>query len=94
MDLMDKDLSLNYLSHCDPRLNYEQSLGKYLTTSSNLSEKANFGFTSCAFQMSRSSFQITCEQREEGQSRRMFCWRNSGEGGRILEHSRDCIVAL
>lgn len=28
MDLMDKDLSLNYLSHCDPRLNYEQSLGK------------------------------------------------------------------
>ncbi|KAJ9091180.1 hypothetical protein QFC21_007301 [Naganishia friedmannii] len=26
MDLMDKDLSLNYLSHCDPRLNYEQSL--------------------------------------------------------------------
>jgi hypothetical protein len=27
MDLMDKDLSLNYLSHCDPRLNYEQSLG-------------------------------------------------------------------
>jgi 3-deoxy-7-phosphoheptulonate synthase len=30
MDLMDKDLSLNYLSHCDPRLNYEQSLGKSL----------------------------------------------------------------
>lgn len=28
MDLMDKDLSLNYLSHCDPRLNYEQSLGE------------------------------------------------------------------
>lgn len=28
MDLMDKDLSLNYLSHCDPRLNYEQSLGR------------------------------------------------------------------
>ena len=30
MDLMDKDLSLNYLSHCDPRLNYEQSLGESL----------------------------------------------------------------
>lgn len=27
MELEDKDLSFNYRSHCDPRLNYEQSLG-------------------------------------------------------------------
>lgn len=26
MELEDKDLSLNYRTHCDPRLNYEQSL--------------------------------------------------------------------
>lgn len=29
MELEDKDLSFNYRTHCDPRLNYEQSLGKY-----------------------------------------------------------------
>ena len=28
MELEDKDLSFNYRSHCDPRLNYEQSLGE------------------------------------------------------------------
>lgn len=28
MELEDKDLSLNYRTHCDPRLNYEQSLGE------------------------------------------------------------------
>lgn len=28
MELKDKDLSFNYRTHCDPRLNYEQSLGK------------------------------------------------------------------
>lgn len=28
MELEDKDLSFNYRTHCDPRLNYEQSLGK------------------------------------------------------------------
>ena len=28
MELEDKDLSFNYRSHCDPRLNYEQSLGQ------------------------------------------------------------------
>lgn len=27
MELEDKDLNLNYRTHCDPRLNYEQSLG-------------------------------------------------------------------
>lgn len=27
MELEDKDLSFNYRTHCDPRLNYEQSLG-------------------------------------------------------------------
>jgi 3-deoxy-7-phosphoheptulonate synthase len=27
MELADKDLSFNYRTHCDPRLNYEQSLG-------------------------------------------------------------------
>ena len=26
MELADKDLSFNYRTHCDPRLNYEQSL--------------------------------------------------------------------
>jgi 3-deoxy-7-phosphoheptulonate synthase len=26
MELQDKDLSFNYRTHCDPRLNYEQSL--------------------------------------------------------------------
>ena len=26
MELEDKDLSFNYRTHCDPRLNYEQSL--------------------------------------------------------------------
>jgi 3-deoxy-7-phosphoheptulonate synthase len=26
MELEDKDLSFNYKTHCDPRLNYEQSL--------------------------------------------------------------------
>jgi 3-deoxy-7-phosphoheptulonate synthase len=26
MGLKDKDLSTNYQTHCDPRLNYEQSL--------------------------------------------------------------------
>lgn len=26
MELEDKDLSLNYRTHCDPRLNFEQSL--------------------------------------------------------------------
>jgi hypothetical protein len=30
MELEDKDLSLNYRTHCDPRLNYEQSLGELL----------------------------------------------------------------
>lgn len=29
MELEDKDLSFNYRTHCDPRLNYEQSLGEY-----------------------------------------------------------------
>lgn len=28
MELEDKDLSFNYRTHCDPRLNYEQSLGE------------------------------------------------------------------
>lgn len=28
MELEDKDLSFNYRTHCDPRLNYEQSLGQ------------------------------------------------------------------
>jgi 3-deoxy-7-phosphoheptulonate synthase len=28
MELADKDLSTNYRTHCDPRLNYEQSLGE------------------------------------------------------------------
>jgi 3-deoxy-7-phosphoheptulonate synthase len=31
MELEDKDLSFNYRTHCDPRLNYEQSLGEYYT---------------------------------------------------------------
>jgi len=31
MELEDKDLSFNYRSHCDPRLNYEQSLGQCRT---------------------------------------------------------------
>lgn len=26
MDIKDTDLSTNYQTHCDPRLNYEQSL--------------------------------------------------------------------
>lgn len=30
MELEDKDLSLNYRTHCDPRLNYEQSLGEWM----------------------------------------------------------------
>lgn len=29
MELEDKDLSFNYRTHCDPRLNYEQSLGPF-----------------------------------------------------------------
>lgn len=29
MELADKDLSFNYRTHCDPRLNYEQSLGGF-----------------------------------------------------------------
>ncbi len=29
MELEDKDLSFNYRTHCDPRLNYEQSLGEF-----------------------------------------------------------------
>lgn len=29
MELADEDLSTNYRTHCDPRLNYEQSLGEY-----------------------------------------------------------------
>lgn len=29
MELEDKDLNLNYRTHCDPRLNFEQSLGEW-----------------------------------------------------------------
>lgn len=54
MDLMDKDLSLNYLSHCDPRLNYEQSLGECCTSEARLSGKTNARSASPACQMSRS----------------------------------------
>ena len=33
MELEDKDLSFNYRTHCDPRLNYEQSLGQSFSSS-------------------------------------------------------------
>ena len=33
MELEDKDLSFNYRTHCDPRLNYEQSMGQNETAS-------------------------------------------------------------
>lgn len=82
MDLMDKDLSLNYLSHCDPRLNYEQSLGKYPRCRTSLRWRLNEP-VSPAFQMLRSSLPITYERRGGVRSRRMSYWRNSDEGGRI-----------
>lgn len=50
MDLMDKDLSLNYLSHCDPRLNYEQSLG--MSFSAHEESSADVGSTDVAFLIS------------------------------------------
>lgn len=39
MELADKDLSLNYRTHCDPRLNYEQSLDVAFLISDHLKAK-------------------------------------------------------
>ncbi|KAH8085811.1 putative family II 2-keto-3-deoxy-D-arabino-heptulosonate aldolase [Filobasidium floriforme] len=39
MELEDKDLSFNYRSHCDPRLNYEQSLDVAFLVADNLKAK-------------------------------------------------------
>ncbi|ORX40928.1 DAHP synthetase [Kockovaella imperatae] len=39
MELADKDLSFNYRSHCDPRLNYEQSLDVAFLISDHLKAK-------------------------------------------------------
>ena len=39
MELEDKDLSFNYRSHCDPRLNYEQSLDVAFLISDHLKAK-------------------------------------------------------
>lgn len=39
MELEDKDLSLNYRTHCDPRLNYEQSLDVAFLVSDHLNAR-------------------------------------------------------
>jgi 3-deoxy-7-phosphoheptulonate synthase len=43
MELEDKDLSFNYRSHCDPRLNYEQSLGESYLVPANGSNFSQLG---------------------------------------------------
>lgn len=68
MELEDKDLSFNYRTHCDPRLNYEQSLGPVF-----------FFFVSSLSadhlrpQTSRFCSPTTSSQREEAKDRMIFC---------------------
>lgn len=42
MELEDKDLSFNYRTHCDPRLNYEQSLGGWIGWGLSLTSRCRF----------------------------------------------------
>lgn len=70
MELEDKDLSFNYRSHCDPRLNYEQSLGEsspILRTMAAVPNQNNI------HQTSRSWSLITSRPSEEGRSPKIFC---------------------
>lgn len=47
MDLKDADLSTNYQTYCDPRLNYEQSLDvAFLIAKYYQKERQNHGFPS------------------------------------------------
>ena len=39
MELQDKDLSFKYRTHCDPRLNYEQSLDVAFLVADHLKAK-------------------------------------------------------
>ena len=62
MELEDKDLSFNYRTHCDPRLNYEQSLGK--CRSGRVGERGRALLTRISLsQTSPSSFRTTSRRR-------------------------------
>lgn len=47
MELEDKDLSLNYRTHCDPRLNYEQSLGELIAARRIIPDPCRCRFPCC-----------------------------------------------
>jgi len=70
MELEDKDLSFNYRSHCDPRLNYEQSLGKSYTAYGG---KPPFSDTARLCQTLRFWLPTTSRPSEEVPSPRMSC---------------------
>lgn len=73
MELEDKDLSFNYRTHCDPRLNYEQSLGQLLRWKCpKVYELILYFFFS---QTSRFCSPTTSSQREEVKDRMISCFQ-------------------
>lgn len=76
MELEDKDLSFNYRTHCDPRLNYEQSLGRLFAVEMSKSLLADPFFSLLHYpQTSRFCSPITSSQREEAKDRMISCFQ-------------------
>jgi hypothetical protein len=79
MELEDKDLSFNYRTHCDPRLNYEQSLGK--SGSESVGQRGRALLTRISpSQTSPSSSRTTSRRRGAVKRRGTFSCRASADG--------------